>query len=100
MILRIFLLFVLAIVLAVCCRGFLMRHRFKKDLQSEKVKMQEFLQSVLKAQEQKKNNNVQEIFPCMMCGVCLPESDGVRDENGHFFCSSLHLESYQKHGTR
>lgn len=98
MILRIFLLFVLAIVIALFCRGFLMRSRFKKDLQNERAKMEAFLQDILKAQQSAKNaaknDAPQEIFPCAMCGVCLPEEEGVRDSAGNFFCSPLHLEAF------
>lgn len=108
MILRVFLLFALAIVIALFCRAFLMRARFKKDLQNEKAKMEELLQSILKAQtnaansaaQNNQNNPVEEIVPCKMCGVCLPVNNGVRDSNGNFFCSPLHLEMYQKDGTR
>ena len=101
MILRVFLLFALAIVIALFCRAFLLRARFKKDLQNEKAKMEEFLQSILKAQAAaQKSENVEEIVPCKMCGVCLPVADGVRDGNGNFFCSPLHLEMFQKDGKR
>ena len=102
MILRVFLLFALAIVIALFCRAFLLRARFKKDLQNEKAKMEEFLQSILKAQADaaKNDNQVEEIVPCKMCGVCLPVADGVRDGNGNFFCSPLHLEMFQKDGKR
>ena len=101
MILRVFLLFALAIVVALFCRAFLLRNRFKNDLKNEKAKMEEYLASVIaehaaKAKKDAQNQEFKEVLPCAVCGVCLPEADGVRDENGQFFCSPVHLETFHK----
>ncbi len=102
MFLRIFLLFVLAIVLAMLVRSFRVRKHLKNHLKEEQAHLREYLQQILaehgeEIRKKTAQKNTQDLLPCATCGVCLAISEGVKDKDGRFFCSTLHLESFHQH---
>ncbi len=96
MFLRIFLLLALVVVLALFARALLLGFRFRRDIKTEEQDLRLYLKKLVEEEVEKKDKKTKDALPCTVCGVALLEEEGVRDEEGRFFCSTVHLESFHQ----
>lgn len=66
-------------------------YRFLKNTWANRIKEVE-----QKEKQQPQPKKVQQIKACAYCKTHIPEDEGVY-ENGQFFCSYQHLDSYLEH---
>jgi len=66
-------------------------YRFLKNTWSSRIKEVE-----QQEKQQPQQKRVQQIKACAYCKTHIPEDEGVY-ENGQFFCSYQHLDSYLEH---
>ena len=66
-------------------------YRFLKNTWSSRIKEVE-----QQEKQQLQPKKVQQIKACAYCKTHIPEDEGIY-ENGQFFCSYQHLDSYLEH---